>query len=78
MSGDQQQKPVATPKVSNDEKNLVVSFIQFLRHKVSTNQCTEDQIEGLEGLTLFFYDECLIVVFSGRAVPGDCLQRLRP
>uniref|UniRef100_A0A0M3HWF5 SGTA_dimer domain-containing protein n=1 Tax=Ascaris lumbricoides TaxID=6252 RepID=A0A0M3HWF5_ASCLU len=33
---------------SSDEKNLVVSFIQFLRHKVSTNQCSDDQAEGLE------------------------------
>ncbi|KAL3119654.1 hypothetical protein niasHT_006740 [Heterodera trifolii] len=35
-------------KVTNDERNLVVSFIQFLRHKVSSNQCTDEQIEGLE------------------------------
>lgn len=32
-----------------DEKNLVVSFIQFIRQKVSANQCTDDQVEGLEG-----------------------------
>jgi len=31
-----------------DEKNLVVSFIQFIRQKVSANQCTDDQVEGLE------------------------------
>jgi len=31
-----------------DEKNMVVSFIQFIRQKVSANQCTDDQIEGLE------------------------------
>uniref|UniRef100_A0A914D7T4 SGTA homodimerisation domain-containing protein n=1 Tax=Acrobeloides nanus TaxID=290746 RepID=A0A914D7T4_9BILA len=35
-------------KLSVDEKNLVVSFIQFLREKVSKNECTDDQIEGLE------------------------------
>ena len=40
-------------KVTNDERNLVVSFIQFLRQKVSSNQCTDDQIEGLEGLQHF-------------------------
>jgi len=34
--------------ISKDEKNLVVSFLQFLRHKVSSNQCTDDQTEGLE------------------------------
>uniref|UniRef100_A0A0N5AJB1 SGTA_dimer domain-containing protein n=1 Tax=Syphacia muris TaxID=451379 RepID=A0A0N5AJB1_9BILA len=33
---------------SDDEKNLVVSFIQFLRRKLSTNQCNEEQVEGLE------------------------------
>ncbi|KAH7699424.1 TPR Domain containing protein, partial [Aphelenchoides avenae] len=38
----------STPKVTPNEKNLVVSFIQFLRQKVSSNQCTDDQIEGLE------------------------------
>jgi len=31
-----------------DEKNMVVSFIQFIRQKVSANQCTDDQVEGLE------------------------------
>jgi len=31
-----------------NEKNLAVSFIQFIRQKVSANQCSEDQIEGLE------------------------------
>ncbi|KAK6054987.1 tetratricopeptide repeat protein [Cooperia oncophora] len=41
--------PTTTTTVaSSDEKNLVVSFIQFIRHKVSANQCTEDQIEALE------------------------------
>jgi small glutamine-rich tetratricopeptide repeat-containing protein alpha len=35
-------------KVTADEKNLVVSFIQFLRQKVSANQCSDEQIEGLE------------------------------
>jgi hypothetical protein len=39
-------------KVTNDERNLVVSFIQFLRHKISSNQCTEDQMEGVEGISL--------------------------
>ncbi|KAJ1365779.1 hypothetical protein KIN20_026212 [Parelaphostrongylus tenuis] len=37
-----------TPIASSNEKNLVVSFIQFIRHKVSTNKCTEDQVEALE------------------------------
>jgi hypothetical protein len=44
-----QQNEEQKGKVSSDEKNLVVSFIQFLRHKVSANQCTDDQMEGLEG-----------------------------
>ncbi|GMT13865.1 hypothetical protein PFISCL1PPCAC_5162, partial [Pristionchus fissidentatus] len=41
----------AAPSVgvlTNNEKNLAVSFIQFIRHKVSANQCTDDQIEALE------------------------------
>ncbi|CAJ0960054.1 unnamed protein product, partial [Mesorhabditis belari] len=33
---------------SSDEKNLVVSFIQFIRQKVSQNQCSDEQVEGLE------------------------------
>uniref|UniRef100_A0A0K0CVK2 SGTA_dimer domain-containing protein n=1 Tax=Angiostrongylus cantonensis TaxID=6313 RepID=A0A0K0CVK2_ANGCA len=37
-----------TPVASSDEKNLVVSFIQFIRHKVSANKCAEDQVEALE------------------------------
>jgi hypothetical protein len=37
-------------KVTNNERNLVVSFIQFLRQKVSLNQCTDDQIEGIDGI----------------------------
>lgn len=37
-------------KISTNEKNLVVSFIQFLRRKVSSSECNEEQIESLEGL----------------------------
>lgn len=33
----------------SDEKNLVVSFIQFLRQRISREQCTTDQVEGIEG-----------------------------
>lgn len=36
-------------KISQNEKNLVVSFIQFLRRKVSSNECNDEQIEALEG-----------------------------
>ncbi|KAL3994252.1 Tetratricopeptide repeat family protein [Acanthocheilonema viteae] len=32
----------------SDEKNLVVSFIQFLRQRISREQCTTDQVEGIE------------------------------
>lgn len=46
-------------KVTNDERNLVVSFIQFLRHKISSNQCTEDQMEGVEVAI-----QCLETAFS--------------
>lgn len=35
--------------ISADEKNLAVSFIQFIRQKVSSNQCSEDQVEAFEG-----------------------------
>ncbi|GMS83826.1 hypothetical protein PENTCL1PPCAC_6001, partial [Pristionchus entomophagus] len=42
-------QPAATHgALTNNEKNLAVSFIQFIRHKVSANQCTDDQIEALE------------------------------
>lgn len=33
---------------SSDERNLVVSFIQFLRQRISRDQCTTDQVEGIE------------------------------
>jgi small glutamine-rich tetratricopeptide repeat-containing protein alpha len=36
------------PIVKVEEKKLVVAFIQYLRQKVSANECTESQIEGLE------------------------------
>uniref|UniRef100_A0A914UL82 SGTA homodimerisation domain-containing protein n=1 Tax=Plectus sambesii TaxID=2011161 RepID=A0A914UL82_9BILA len=42
-----------------DEKNMVVSFIQFIRQKVSANQCTDDQVEGLEVAV-----QCLEAAFS--------------
>jgi hypothetical protein len=42
-----------TPNIDVNEKNLAVSFIQFIRQKVSTNQCTEDQVEGLEGMLIY-------------------------
>lgn len=44
-----QQTSPSAPSVSSDEKNLVVSFVQFLRQKVSLNQCSDEQIEGIEG-----------------------------
>src|SRR4051812_14784496 len=50
MSSDQQQPPKG--KISADEKNMVVSFIQFLRQKVSAHQVTDEQLEGLEGETI--------------------------
>lgn len=53
MTEPKQEDQVAEPKVSRDEKNLVVSFIQFLRQKVSANECSNDQIEAIEGLFLF-------------------------
>jgi hypothetical protein len=43
------EQPGGKGKVTNNERNLVVSFIQFLRQKVSTDQCNEDQTEALEG-----------------------------
>lgn len=53
MASEQQssnQPPLPTePVLRNEEKKLVTSFIQFLRQKVSANECTEQQIEGLEG-----------------------------
>ncbi|KAL6734111.1 hypothetical protein Aduo_004686 [Ancylostoma duodenale] len=45
---DESAPAATTAVISSDEKNFVVSFIQFIRHKVSANQCTEDQIEALE------------------------------
>uniref|UniRef100_A0A914L8W6 SGTA homodimerisation domain-containing protein n=1 Tax=Meloidogyne incognita TaxID=6306 RepID=A0A914L8W6_MELIC len=38
-------------RITNDERNLIVSFVQFLRHKVSANQCTEDQEAQIEVAT---------------------------
>uniref|UniRef100_A0A914GW27 SGTA homodimerisation domain-containing protein n=1 Tax=Globodera rostochiensis TaxID=31243 RepID=A0A914GW27_GLORO len=55
MQSEEKQKG----RVTNDERNLVVSFIQFLRQKVSSNQCTDDQIEGLEVAV-----QCLETAFS--------------
>jgi len=57
-------------KVTNDERNLVVSFIQFLRQKVSANQCTDDQIEGLEG----FLNICLNFTLNIFKVAVQCLE----
>lgn len=51
-------------KVTNDERNLVVSFIQFLRQKVSSNECTEDQIEGLEGIYFKFNLNNIFIYYS--------------
>jgi len=49
-SGEQQssQNLPTEPVLRVEEKKLVVAFIQFLRQKVSANECTEGQIEGLE------------------------------
>lgn len=49
MSDQQPQEgPIVHEKISRDERNLVVSFIQFLRQKVSANDCQPDQIEAIE------------------------------
>jgi hypothetical protein len=58
------QPAESTPKVSRDEKNLAVSFIQFLRQKVSANECSPDQIEAVEGLARFYSLKlsCLVAV----------------
>ncbi|KAI1716090.1 TPR repeat domain-containing protein [Ditylenchus destructor] len=51
MSGVQPPQDESKPsigKVTNDEKNLAISILQFLRHKMFSGQCTDDQIEGLE------------------------------
>lgn len=45
----EQTETTEQPKISRDERNLVVSFIQFLRQKVSANECSADQIEAIEG-----------------------------
>lgn len=42
-------------KISKNEKNLVVSFIQFLRHKVSANEFNQEQSDSLEGFLFFFF-----------------------
>lgn len=48
MAEEEVPKQNVASSVSSDEKNLVISFIQFLRQKVSTNACTEDQVESIE------------------------------
>jgi len=53
-------KPNATGEsVTADERNLVVSFIQYLRQKVSANEFGQDQIEGIEVAV-----QCLEGVFN--------------
>jgi len=44
MDSEQPKEPV----IKVEEKKLVVAFIQFLRQKVSANECNDAQIEGLE------------------------------
>lgn len=36
------------PAEFSDEKNLVVSFIQFLRHILTQNRCSPEEVEGIE------------------------------
>ncbi|TKR77995.1 hypothetical protein L596_018875 [Steinernema carpocapsae] len=40
--------PEGEKKLSETEQNFVVSFVQFLRQKVSANECNNEQIEALE------------------------------
>uniref|UniRef100_A0A1I7TS02 TPR_REGION domain-containing protein n=1 Tax=Caenorhabditis tropicalis TaxID=1561998 RepID=A0A1I7TS02_9PELO len=42
------ETPIVAPIVTTDEQNLVVSFLQFIRQKVSSNQATAEQAEALE------------------------------
>lgn len=59
LQGDKMSEPQKDVKTSsenanfasNDEKNLVVSFIQFVKLKASSKQCTEEQLETIEGGT---------------------------
>jgi len=50
---------VAPPTIPKDKRSLVVSFIQFLRQEVSTNQFPAEQIEGVD-LSI----QCLETVFA--------------
>ena len=61
MASEQQQQPSAPQEavIKVEEKKLVVAFIQFLRQKVSSNECTDPQIEGLEVAV-----QCLESAFS--------------
>lgn len=52
-SADYQTKEASPGKMTTNEKNLVVSFIQFLRRKAAMNECTEEQTEALEGMRHF-------------------------
>lgn len=45
----EEETPRPEPIVTSDEQNLVVSFLQFIRQKVSHGQATSDQAEALEG-----------------------------
>lgn len=56
-------------RITNDERNLIVSFVQFLRQKVSLNQCTEDQEAQIEGF--FNFMVLNLVIFS---VATQCLE----
>ena len=49
-NGQESNQSSGKGKDTNNERNLVVSFIQFLRHKVSADQCIDERIEDIEGL----------------------------
>lgn len=55
-----EEKSTEKPTEFTDEKNLIVSFIQFLRHYMAEGkQCTPDESEGIEGSVIFHFIFCL-------------------
>ena len=84
-NGQESNQSSGKGKDTNNERNLVVSFIQFLRHKVSADQCTNERIEDIEGLLsllIEIIELSLLIIwiinwnasFSCCSMPGRCFQ----
>ncbi|KAI6227709.1 SGTA-dimer domain-containing protein [Aphelenchoides fujianensis] len=64
--------PLEPPKIPRDEQNLTVAYIQFLRQKVSVNDCNPDQAEAIEVAV-----QCLESAF-GLSYKNHAYQPVKP